>query len=150
MADDLTPSEVLVRDANQLLTDVRDGAKTLTGITTIGDVVDHLTNTLWPTIEAAAELLVAHANETEEMAGSIDELIEEAGDLLTPETAGVFANVFIQGREIAAELEKRLTPADSALRAKITAFNILLDAAQSDLAEATADVDEEDPDAAND
>jgi hypothetical protein len=143
-AEEVSP---LVRDARQLQMDVIEGAKTLRGITDVGDLVKHLTDTLWPTLEALADQAVANAVDNDELDNAVIELAEGEGEMLTPETAGIFANMILSAREIADELEKRLLANDTPIKAKVKAFRALLDAGEAQLEELTVgDGDDDDDD----
>lgn len=138
------PETELAQGARALLNDIRDASKSIVGITDIGDLTKHLKDELWPTLEAIGEQLVANADDNEDLDNAVLELAEGEGEMLTAETAGVFANVFLQGEDIAAELEKRLGANDGALRIKIAAFKKLVSSAQDTLAELTVgDADDE-------
>ena len=132
-----TPETELAQNARELLANIAAGAKTIVGITDIGDLTKHLRDELWPVLEAIGEQLVANADDNEELDNAVLELAEREGEMLSTETAGVFANIFLGSEEICAELEKRLGPSDGALRAKIAAHKKLLTAGQEALAEIT-------------
>ncbi len=140
-AEEMSP---LVRDARQLQADVAAGAATLKGITDVGDIVNHLRDTLWPTLEALADQAVANANDNDELDNAVIELAEGEGEMLTPETAGIFANMILSARDIADELEKRLLANDAPLKAKVKAFRALLDAGEAQLEELTVGDDDDD------
>lgn len=134
----------LVRDAQQLLEDVRAGAATLLGITDVGDLKTHLTETLWPTLEALAEQALKNANDNDDLDNAVIELAEGEGEMLTPETAGLFANIILMARELSEDHEKRLLAGDTAVRTKIKAFRELLKAAESQIEEITVGSDDDD------
>ena len=140
MADDPTEEvSELTRDAQQLLSDVREGVKSMVGITDIGDLVKHLQDFVWPTLEAVAEQAVANAEDNEDLGNICEELASEEGEMLTAETAGIFANTLLTAAEIAAELEKRLAPGDTTWKNKIAAFKLLMKTAEDHLTELTVD-----------
>lgn len=145
MTTEETEVSPLVRDARQLVSDVQQGAKDIVGITDIGDLTKHLKDTLWPTLEALAELTETTANEIDELDGAVIELAEGDGEMLTPETAGVFANLLLSGKDIAAELEKRLTANEGPMKAKVAAFYKLIAACEAQLDELVVEgVDDDD------
>lgn len=133
-AEEVTP---LVRDAQQLLSDLQAGAKTLVGITDVGDLVTHLKDQMWPALEALAEQALANANDNDELENSVLEIAEGEGEMLTPETAGMFANLLLSAEEIVAELEKRLGAGDNEWKLKCKGFKILLKTANEAVAELT-------------
>lgn len=144
MTTEETEVSPLVRDARQLLADVREGAKTLIGVTDVGDLKKHLEDTLWPTLEALAELHETTANEIDEIDNAVVELAEGDGEMLTPETAGLFANLILSGKDIAAELEKRLTANEGPMKAKVAAFLKLNAACEAQLEELVVETDGDD------
>lgn len=146
MTTEETEVSPLVRDARQLVEDVRQGAKDIVGITDIGDLTKHLRETLWPTLEALAEINETTANEIDELDGAVIELAEGDGEMLTAETAGVFATLLLNAKEITAELEKRLTANEGPMKAKVAAFYKLIEACEAQLDELTVVADDDDDD----
>lgn len=144
--EEVTP---LVRSAQQTLDDVREGAKTLIGITDVGDIVTHLKDSLWPALEAVAEQALANAEDNDDLGNVVEELAEGEGEMLTPETAGVFANILLSSEELAAELLKR-HPTDADVIKRVKAHRLLLTAGQSVLAEITVGDPDDDADAPED
>lgn len=88
-------------------------------------ICDHLTECLWPFMEAAVD-------EIDDLDASLAEVAEASGDMLQPETAGVFARIIILGRELAKELKSR---AD--LAPKLLEFEALCSTAEGSLEEIT-------------
>lgn len=116
-------------------------------ITNVQEMRDHLVNTLWPTLEAMTEVMDEHDD-------SIAELVDHEEDYLQPETAGLFAAVIGTGMNLAAELKKRLTAADTELQKQVGDYEQLCEQAVLVLNEITMvpadgepDDNEEDDDA---
>lgn len=77
--------------------------QSLSSMSTVGDVVDHLKKTLWPFLENVVKV------ELKEMDGSISDVVNNAEDILQPETGRLFSTVVLGGIGLVGELEKRLT-----------------------------------------
>jgi hypothetical protein len=96
----------------------------------------YMVNTFWPYQEAVLDLM----GEQDEI---IAELIEQTDDFLHGETAKEIGKPIGIGYAIADELEKRLGPADGALRAVITEYRTSAATAIATLRDITAPDDEE-------
>ena len=79
------------------------------------DVRQYFANEVWPFFEAALDVI-------DEQQGTIDELIEQSEDYLHAETAKEIGKPIGIGFALADELEKRLGPADGALRTVIAEY----------------------------
>ena len=77
-------------------------AKKLSALSSISDLVDHLKNILWPTIEAVVEEL----GEVDDVVG---EMVSNAEDILQPETGAVLAAVVSGAAAVATALKLRIT-----------------------------------------
>lgn len=86
---------------DELRDDLRRNAAEARTLTTIEQVIGHLVNTLWPTIEAVLDVV-------DEQDGSIRELVDHEEDYLQPETGALFAAVVQSSLQLAAELRKRI------------------------------------------
>lgn len=86
---------------DELRADLARNAKAASAITTPAEVVNYLQGTLWPFLEGVIDQLADHDE-------SILDLIEEADDILQPETAAVISAALTSGAAIAAELKRRL------------------------------------------
>lgn len=104
-------------------------------------IMKHITNTMWPWMEALLE-------EVGEQALALDEAIDERGDMLQHETAGEFAAVILACTWLCDELDKRLTPSEVDLRTKIATVRDTVASASVTLEEITlppsVDDDEDD------
>lgn len=69
----------------------------------------HVVNNLWPFQEAMLEEIAEQAEE-------LDKVVDEAGDMLQPETAAPFAALIVLATKVADELDKRLMPSETELR----------------------------------
>ena len=110
-------------------------------LASVQDVVAHLKMSVYPMIENVVTEVVEIDQITES-------LLNNAEDILQPETAQVFAGVLVGGAALCLELEKRLTlPADAKLLAGIKEWRALAQQAGAVLDEITVVVeDEEDED----
>jgi hypothetical protein len=134
----------------QLKTDLKkngDNLSRMGPLTTTGDLVSFLRDTLWPTIEALVD-------ETAEIDGCVEDILHGAEDILQSETAQLFAGLIVGGVALVAELKKRLRPDETKLLAAIGEFEQLAGVAREALEEITvpeaesADGDDEtEPDA---
>lgn len=86
-----------------------EGAKRLLAGDPGNPVLQHLVNNLWPFQEAVLEEIAEQAEE-------LDKVVDEAGDMLQPETAAPFAALIVLSARIADELDKRLMPSETELR----------------------------------
>jgi predicted RecB family endonuclease len=77
--------------------------KDLTALSSVDDIVNHLKNTLWPFQESVLEQL-------EDLDGCVEDLLNNAEDILQPETGAKFLAVASGGLTLVAELKKRLQP----------------------------------------
>lgn len=96
-------------------------------------VSSHLLNTLWPFLEN----VVAELSEQDDV---VTDLIERNGDMLQPETAGIFAAIILGARGLAQAEIKRA----GSTTAEMATFVALLDEGEQQLSEITIDVDDED------
>lgn len=89
----------------------RDLKSNLAEVSKIGDgaVARHLRDTLWPFLEAMLD-------DVEEMDDAVGELVQQQEDYLQAETATNFVALVQLGRQIAAELAKRASGEEDALR----------------------------------
>lgn len=126
---------------DELRKDLAANVKTMVGITEVSDLVAHLRHTLWPFLEAVVDEMV-------DLEEGLLELAEEHGDMLTTETAGIFANVILISVKLADALKDRLRADELDLGQQIDAFKVLCDEATTTLADITVtemDDEEEDP-----
>lgn len=72
-------------------------------------LLKHLVNSVWPFQEAMLEEIAEQAEE-------LDKVVDEAGDMLQPETAAPIAALIVLSLKVADELDKRLMPSDLELR----------------------------------
>jgi len=138
----------LQNEIEDLSKDLNLNIRDLVGIGDVGDVTKHLKETLWPFLQSLVEKMGAIVVELNDVDEAVLELAEEEGDLLTPTTAGVFANIFLIGDKLADALKARLTPAETELAQQIDAFKVLLVSANETLAEIIVgepEDDDEDP-----
>jgi hypothetical protein len=125
--------------------DIQAKAKQLGPHTPLGDLVRFLKSDLVPFIES-------HINETAEIDVVVADMVEQADDVLQPETAAVFAGVIVGGRTMAAKLAEVLPkgpdgkPLDAALAAQIEAFLPLATEAEELLEEITIQTEDDDVD----
>lgn len=124
---------------------------TLNGLTSNEDLIKHLRETLWPTLESIVD-------ELEEVDECVADLVSGAEDILQPETAQVFAAVIASAAVVAAALKVRIDPqADAKLMHLVTELEANLKNANeimqeividdgSDLDEEGDDGDEEEDD----
>lgn len=94
----------------QLKADLRESLATVKAMdpatTTPADIVRHLKDTLWPTIEATID-------EIDEIDGSVEELtntLDGESEYLSEGTGAVFAGIIAAGLAIAGEVEKLAIP----------------------------------------
>lgn len=80
---------------------------TMNELSSVGDVVNHLKNTLWPTLESIVDELA-------EVDDCVADMVNNAEDILQPETAEVFAAVLAASAVVAAALKPMLDPAKDA------------------------------------
>lgn len=85
-------------------------AKTLTAMSTQGDVTNHLNNTLWPFLEN----LVREINDVDEAVGA---MYEKSEDILQYDTGREIAVVVGGAIQLIAELEKRAAGDEPLLKA---------------------------------
>lgn len=76
---------------------------TMNELSSVGDVVNHLKNTLWPTLESIVDELA-------EVDDCVADMVNNAEDILQPETAEVFAAVLAASAVVAAALKPMLDP----------------------------------------
>jgi hypothetical protein len=77
-------------------------------------LVRHLVNTVWPFQEAMID-------ELGEQAEALDDAVDQAGDMLQADTAGVFAAVILANQRLCDELDRKLGPSEVELRGFIVA-----------------------------
>lgn len=94
----------------QLKADLKESLATVKAMdpttTTAADLVRHLKDTLWPTIEAVID-------EIEDIDGSVEELadtLDGESEYLSEATGAVFAGIIAAGLAIAGEAEKLALP----------------------------------------
>jgi hypothetical protein len=129
----------------KLREDMRESTSQLAALAAPGlapsveSVVSFLRLTLWPTIEAVVD-------ELSDVDGCVEDLLNDSEDILQPKTAELFAALVVAGREIAAELGKRLTSSASDADAKklVAGFADLSNAAEAAIQEITIPDDDED------
>jgi hypothetical protein len=123
---------------------LKEATRAMPDLTTSGDIRKFMKSTLVPFVEALVD-------EVAEMDGVMADLIEGAEDILQPETAGVFADLIIGGRLLAAKLrELSPTGADPKLDVAIVAFlerSTLAEQLLEEIAVVSADDEEDDEDA---
>lgn len=100
------------RDIAELSRDLQANMKELVGISDVGDLVKHMKNTLWPTLEATIDRLGELADIVDVNEEAMIEMASEESDVLTQETGTKIAQALVIGSAIAAALEARITPAD--------------------------------------
>lgn len=98
-------------------------------------LVDYVNGTIWPWQEALLD-------ELDIIDTAVDDLIEDADDILQAETASQLSVPLVLGAELVAELRKRVelepaTPENQILRTKIATFAKSLAAATDIIAEIT-------------
>jgi hypothetical protein len=125
-------SESLAADISACLA----SAKSLSALSSMSDVVDHLKSTLWPMLEAIV-------NEHVELDAVVGDLYEHSEDILQMETAKVFAAVIASGLVLAEELRTRVGN-DKRLLAAIGEFKAKANEAREILEEITIPDDPED------
>ena len=79
--------------------------KDLNAMSSVDDIINHLKNTLWPFQESVLEQL-------EDLDGCVEDLLNNAEDILQPETGAKFLAVATGGLMLVNELKRRLQPAD--------------------------------------
>ena len=77
-------------------------------------LIRHMVNTVWPFQEAVLE-------ELGEQAEALDDAVDQAGDMLQADTAGVFAAVILANQRLCDELDRKLGPSEVELRGFIVA-----------------------------
>lgn len=82
--------------------------KKLSALSTSDEIVRHLKDVLWPTLEAITEELA-------ELDGCVGDMVNNAEDILQPETGAVFSAVVAGGVTVAAALKARLGPDEGQL-----------------------------------
>jgi hypothetical protein len=102
-------------------------------------IMAHLRDGLWPFIEAAVD-------EIEAQADIMDEIVEETGDILQPETAGVFAALIVSAQQWAIPLLKAIGKTNPDVADKLPAFETLCNEAADLLEQITVDPGDEDED----
>lgn len=111
-------------------------AKSLSAMSTVGDIVNHFNLTMWPFFENVL-------SELDQIEGSVSDLYHEAEDILQPETGALFSAVILGGGGLIIELEKRLTPADAQLAAGIKEWKRLAAEATQVLSEIIIPLDDQ-------
>jgi len=103
---------------------------------TTSDLVKLIKFTLWPFVQNMVM-------EMSEIDDAMQDVIDNAEDILQEETAGLFAGVMLGAAALIAELEKRLTlPADAKLVKSIRDWKAALVEANTVLAEITIETPE--------
>lgn len=87
----------------------RDEAQRLLSNDPENPLLRHLVNTVWPFQEALLE-------EMSEQAEALDEVVDQTGDMIQADTAGVFAAVILANQRLCDELDKKLGPSEIELR----------------------------------
>jgi hypothetical protein len=118
-------------------------AKNLSALSSMGDVVNHLKNTLWPFTQNVVGELV-------EMDQAIQSMYEQSEDILQFETGKLLASVIVGAQALVADLEQ-LVKDDPARRAAIKEWKAKAKQAIAELEEITlpedaAAADDEDDD----
>jgi hypothetical protein len=80
-------------------------AKMTPELTTPAEIVNHLKDTLWPTIEALVDELA-------EVDDCVADMIQGAEDILQPETAAVFTAIVAASKVVAEGLKTRMAAAN--------------------------------------
>lgn len=106
---------------------------------TARQVMQYLSSNLLP-------LLENHVEETTAMADALDDVINEAGDMLQTETAGVFAHLIVSSSDLVAILKSRLGVGDQPILDKIALFEETVKTATAILEEVTVTEDDGDDD----
>jgi hypothetical protein len=106
-------------------------------------VLMHLVNTLWPFQEAMLAEMMEQAN-------ALDEVVDEAGDMIQAETAGILAAPILAAQKLCEELEKRLGPSELELRGFIAETRRSVQEAAELLEEITIPPGDEDEDGEDD
>lgn len=99
---------------------------------TANDVQKYLGDTLWPFLQN----MVAEVRDQD---NCISDLVNEADDVLQPDTAGIFAAVIISSKMMMQELVMRLTksPKDAELKTKLAQIRPIITKAEETLEEIT-------------
>lgn len=93
---------------DQLHKDIKENIKQamqMGALTTPLEIVQHLQNTLWPTLELVAEEMV-------EQDGCIEDLMNNSEDILQPETGAKLMTFITASVVLAGELRRRIGPGD--------------------------------------
>lgn len=136
----------LKNDLGELKKDLALNIRDTDGITDVGDVTRHLKNTLWPFLEAVVARIDETVAELDDLDGAVVELASEEGDMLSQETAGVFANAFMMAEKLADALKARLRPDEAELSSELDQFKVLLARCMETLNDVVAGDDSEDDD----
>lgn len=83
-------------------------AKKLSALSTNDEIVRHLKEVLWPTLEAITE-------EISELDGCVGDMVNNAEDILQPETGAIMSAVVAGAVTVAAALKARLGPDETQL-----------------------------------
>lgn len=137
----------VLSDIRELKEDVAQNMRTLVGIVDIGDMLKHLRETLWPTIESLIDRISDLADIVDVNEDAMLELANEQGDQLTPETAKEVLTIFVLASAITEALKQRLTPADPPeLAEKIATFEKELARVTELVEDSVLDSDDDDED----
>lgn len=92
-------------------------ARELNAASSVGDLAEHIKNTMWPFMEAVVE-------QVEELDGCVEDLLNQTEDILQPETGAQFVAVVQSALVLMGELKKRLGPGpdDQKVDAAVTEF----------------------------
>lgn len=125
----------------QLKIDLKDNIKSLNqlgALTTAPELVAHLQNTLWPTLESIVE-------EMEEQDGCIEDLMNGSEDILQPDTGNRIMVTLVAAVTLVNELRARLQPHETAQMKAVAEFDRLANDCIATVQEITIPEDDQDP-----
>jgi len=106
-----------------LKADIQLASESLGAVTTVDELKQWMTDNLLPSIggivDATAEEFSTRDEVIQTIADDIDELVEQSGDALQPETTGKLLSVYEVGSMIANELEILLKKADDVTKKRV-------------------------------
>jgi hypothetical protein len=140
-------------DLSELQSDLRRNQKAIEARITNGglkgDVGTHLRDTLWPFLYNVVEAIAVLKTDQDEMAEVVDDLIQNADDILHEDTSRKFRECLGVGVALATALSKRLDLAnadDKMLKTQIDAYVLLSAEVGQIIADITIPDNEEDGD----
>lgn len=127
-----------LEEIESLRGDLKHNLKALEGAPLPAEVKKYLKGTLWPFLEAMVDGVSALDTVVDEQGEAIDELIEEADELLHGETATELVEVLTLAGVLAAALKTKTLPGDPLL-AQIEEFGIRSAKVMEKIAEISVD-----------